>query len=138
MVSVGNFSREIEKGFIYAEWFHEWSMAEKDCPDLLADFTVLGHIGPDENSVWTAPVGSHYGHGGMDAKATRLIGASSYHAAAGPSFRIGTNDHWTSLVRGVVALLNGCVKRIHVYVKNGSRHFRSSVQFNDPARVEAR
>src|SRR5207247_3992080 len=82
--------------------------------------------GTDERGVRTETSGTPDGHGRADSEASRLVRGGGDDATP---LRIGADDDRAAPQLGVVALLDGCVERIHVDVEDrGERGARGGAR----------
>ena len=103
---------DIEKRLVERERLHLVGILEEDLHDLAGDGAIVLKAGHDEDQVGTLAQCRDGGHGGMNAILPCLIAGSSHHA---PFASVAHGD-WFATIIGIVALLDGGVKRIHIHM----------------------
>lgn len=108
--------RNVQEGLVQGKGFHQIGVTVEDGLDLCGNGFIHVHPVADKDEPGAELHRLHGRHGGTDPEAARLITGGGHHAA---HFR-PAHGNGLAAIFGMVALFDGCVKGIHVYMDDFS------------------
>ncbi len=107
---------DVQKRLIQRQALHQWGVARKDGKNLRTDGAVQRLARRHHHRLRAALQGGVHGHGGMHPKGARLVGGGAHHASVGAA-----HQHRTAAQGGVLALLHGGKKGVHIHMDNAAQ-----------------
>jgi hypothetical protein len=107
----------VEERFVQTEGFHQRRERSKDAANLSADGRVVSHANRKKDSVRTKSARRSGRHGAVNAERPRFVGRGTNDAAIADA---ADDDRFAAQLE-MIALLDGRIEGVHVYVKDCQR-----------------
>ena len=114
---------EVDKSLIQRYALHDGRKVPENLEDAGGLFLVERHVAADKHKIRAASTRLDRRHGRAHTKLSRLVACSGYD----PSRATAADREGSISQLGVVTLLNGCIKGIHVGMHDNSKRIVGSI-----------